>query len=64
MPENGAKTDGDERAPGKALRPFAIESRRKESDVITSFVLRPSSPRSCCARSTKSRPPHMSPAST
>ncbi|SCW57485.1 PAS domain S-box protein [Ancylobacter rudongensis] len=41
MTENGAKTDSHERALGKAVRPFAIESRRKESEVITSFVLRP-----------------------
>lgn len=40
MTESGAKTD-DQGHAGQAARPFAVESRHRESDVITSFVLRP-----------------------
>lgn len=43
MTEGGqvARDVEQEERHGAALRPFAIESRHRESDVITSFVLRP-----------------------
>ncbi|TCK28063.1 PAS domain S-box-containing protein [Ancylobacter aquaticus] len=41
MTEGGAQAGGTDQERGGAVRAFVIESRRAESDVITSFVLRP-----------------------
>ncbi|WP_371345420.1 PAS domain S-box protein [Ancylobacter sp. IITR112] len=41
MNESGARTDEPGREAGEGVRTFVLERRIRESDVITSFVLRP-----------------------